>query len=169
MTYFRTVKVGAAAGLYQIFLESGAESGMLLTRTYTRAEASRSSDRELLPYMASLLSRWESAPAASPPEPSRSRVGNTLTERERDILVMISQGFSNKRIARTPGPTGDGEVARQAYLFEAGRQLPHRGRVSPDRSGCCDVRRFVRHPPSTHRLLPRPGIVRGAMLSDLPG
>ena len=74
---------------------------MLLTRTYTRVEASRSSDRELLPYMASLLSRWESAPAASPPEPSRSRVGNTLTERERDILVMISQGFSNKRIART--------------------------------------------------------------------
>jgi ATP/maltotriose-dependent transcriptional regulator MalT len=99
--FLRTVKVGAAAGLYQVFLEGGAESGMLLRRAWTRVEASRSPDRELLPYVASLLSRWESAPAADPSAPSRSRAGNTLTARERDILAMISQGFSNKRIART--------------------------------------------------------------------
>jgi DNA-binding NarL/FixJ family response regulator len=49
----------------------------------------------------SLLSRWEAAPAADPSAPSRSRAGNTLTARERDILAMISHVFSNKRIART--------------------------------------------------------------------
>jgi ATP/maltotriose-dependent transcriptional regulator MalT len=99
--FSRTLKVGAATGLYQLFLEGGAESGMLLRRAYVRTEAAGSSDRELLPYVGSLLSRWESVPAADPAALSRSRAGNTLTGRERDILAMISQGFANKRIART--------------------------------------------------------------------
>jgi DNA-binding CsgD family transcriptional regulator len=99
--FSRTLRVGAAAGLYQIFLEGGAEAGMLLRRAYVRTEAAGSSDRELLPYVGSLLARWESAPAADPSAPSRSRTGNTLTARERAILAMISQGFANKRIART--------------------------------------------------------------------
>jgi LuxR family maltose regulon positive regulatory protein len=99
--FFRTLKVGAAAGLYQVFLEGGAESGMLLKRGYGRTEAAGSSDHELLFYVGSLLSRWESGPAADPSAPSRSRTGNTLTARERHILAMISHGFSNKRIART--------------------------------------------------------------------
>ncbi len=99
--FSRTLKVGAAAGLYQIFLGGGAESGMLLRRAYVRAGAAGSSDRELLPYVGSLLSRWESAPAAGPSALSNSRAGSTLTARERDILATISQGFSNKRIART--------------------------------------------------------------------
>jgi ATP/maltotriose-dependent transcriptional regulator MalT len=98
--FFRTIKLGAAAGLYQVFLEGGPESGLLLRRAYARVEKSPSADRELLPYLASLLSRWESAPAATPPAPSRNRAGNTMTEREGDVLSMISQGFSNKRIAR---------------------------------------------------------------------
>src|SRR5260370_18500442 len=74
---------------------------MLVRRAYVRVEAAGSSDRELLPYVGSLLSRWESAPAADPSAPSRSRVGNPLAARERDILAMITHGFSNKRTART--------------------------------------------------------------------
>jgi ATP/maltotriose-dependent transcriptional regulator MalT len=99
--FFRTIKVGAAAGLYQAFLDGGAESGVLLRRAYARVEAAGSLDRELLPYVGSLLCRWEAAPATDPSRPSRSRTGSTLTARERDILTMISQGASNKHIART--------------------------------------------------------------------
>ena len=99
--FSRTLRVGAAAGLYQVFLERGAESGVLLRRAYARIEAAGSLDRDLLPYVGSLLSRWESAPAAGPSAPSGSRASSTLTARERDILAMISQGFANKQIART--------------------------------------------------------------------
>jgi DNA-binding NarL/FixJ family response regulator len=37
---------------------------------------------------------------SSPAQPKR-HVSNALTARERDVLVMISQGFANKRIARS--------------------------------------------------------------------
>jgi LuxR family maltose regulon positive regulatory protein len=37
----------------------------------------------------------------APHKRRRGRVNDTLTARERDVLAMISQGFPNKRIART--------------------------------------------------------------------
>jgi DNA-binding NarL/FixJ family response regulator len=97
----QTIKAGAAAGLYQVFLERGAGLGVLLRRAYSRAEASDSPDREVLPIVGSLLSRWEARGASDPSAQPNSRVGNTLTARERDILALIGRGFSNKSIART--------------------------------------------------------------------
>jgi LuxR family maltose regulon positive regulatory protein len=47
----------------------------------------------------SLLARWNARHAAS--RSRQTHVSTPLTARERDILGMISQGFSNKRIART--------------------------------------------------------------------
>jgi len=99
--FFHTVKAAAAAGLNQVFQEGGPESGTLLKRAYARASASASTDREILPFVGSLLSRWDARDAAGPPERPRGRVSDTLTARERDVLGMISQGFANKRIART--------------------------------------------------------------------
>src|SRR5260370_33577410 len=114
---------------------------MLVRRAYVRVEAAGSSDRELLPYVGSLLSRWESAPAADPSAPSRSRAGNTLTARERDILARISHGFSNKRSARTlqispePVKTHDKRIfcklaasSRTDDASRAGSHGPFRGR-----------------------------------------
>jgi ATP/maltotriose-dependent transcriptional regulator MalT len=98
--FFHTVRVGATAGLYQTFLDAGAGVGMLLRRAYERAEVPESPDREVLPYLGSLLSRWDQRLAGGRPAQSDSRVSDTITARERDILVMISQGSSNKRIAR---------------------------------------------------------------------
>jgi LuxR family maltose regulon positive regulatory protein len=98
--FFHTVRVGATAGLYQTFLDAGAGVGMLLRRAYERAEVPGSPDREVLPYLGSLLSRWDQRLAGGRPAQSDSRVSDTITARERDILVMISQGSSNKRIAR---------------------------------------------------------------------
>ena len=99
--FFHTVKAAAVAGLYQVFLEGGPGSGMLLRRAYARAAAPASTDRDVLPFVGSLLSRWDARHAGSPPAQPKRRVSDTLTARERDVLAMISQGFANKRIART--------------------------------------------------------------------
>ena len=98
--FFHTVKAGAVAGLYQTFLDAGPEVGTLLRRAYERAEVPESPDREVLPYLGSLLSRWDRRIAGGRPIQSDNRVSDAITTRERDILAMISQGSSNKRIAR---------------------------------------------------------------------
>jgi ATP/maltotriose-dependent transcriptional regulator MalT len=97
--FFHTLKVGGAAGLWQVFLEGGPGSGVLLRRAYCQIEAPGSSDRELLPFVESLLARWDARHAAK--RCAQTGASDLLTARERDILGMISQGFSNKRIART--------------------------------------------------------------------
>jgi ATP/maltotriose-dependent transcriptional regulator MalT len=99
--FFRTVKAAAAAGLYQVFLEGAPESVMLLKRAYARAAAPASVDREILPFVGSLLSRWDARHVGSSPAPPERRVSDTLTARERTVLIMINQGFANKHIART--------------------------------------------------------------------
>lgn len=98
--FFQTIKAGAAAGLYQIFLEGAAGLGILLRRAYSRVETPGSKDREVLPFVGSLLSRWDARHTdGRSGKPSR-RFGDTLSAREHDILKMISQGRSNKSIAR---------------------------------------------------------------------
>jgi LuxR family maltose regulon positive regulatory protein len=99
--FFHTVKVAAVAGLYQVFLEGGPGLDTLLRRAYARAAAPMSTDRDVLPFVGSLLSRWDARYTGSPAEQPSRRVSATLTARERDVLAMISQGFANKRIART--------------------------------------------------------------------
>jgi len=63
-------------------------------------EAPRSRDREGSPFAASLLSRGEARPAGDQPVEPASHGSGGLTARERDILAMIGQGGSNKRVAR---------------------------------------------------------------------
>jgi ATP/maltotriose-dependent transcriptional regulator MalT len=99
--FFHTVKAAAAAGLYQVFLEGGPGSGMLLRRAYAQTAAPASTDRDVLPFVGSLLSRWDARDVGSSPAQPKRRVSDTLTARERDVLAMIGQGFVNKRIART--------------------------------------------------------------------
>jgi ATP/maltotriose-dependent transcriptional regulator MalT len=99
--FFNTVRAGAAAGLYQIFLEGGAELGMLLRQAYWRAESAGPADREVLPFVGSVLSRWDAHHAGGGPARPRSRINTTLTARECDILVLVGQGSCNKAIART--------------------------------------------------------------------
>ena len=60
-----------------------------------------SKDRALQPFVGSLLSQWDARYAGDSAAPPRGRVSDPLTARERDVLAMISQGLSNKRIART--------------------------------------------------------------------
>jgi ATP/maltotriose-dependent transcriptional regulator MalT len=98
--FFHTLTSGAATGLYQVFLEQGRRSADLLRRAYDRADAADSPDREVLPFVGSLLSRWEANHATGATIRPASAISDTLTVRERDILGRIGQGLPNKRIAR---------------------------------------------------------------------
>jgi ATP/maltotriose-dependent transcriptional regulator MalT len=60
-----------------------------------------SKDRELPLSVRGLLSQWDARYAGGGAAQPSSRVSDPLTTRERDVLAMISQGLSNKRIART--------------------------------------------------------------------
>jgi len=52
------------------------------------------------PFFGSLLSQWNARYADNGAAQPRHRVSDPLTARERDVLAMMSQGCSNKRIAR---------------------------------------------------------------------
>lgn len=60
-----------------------------------------SKDRELPPFVGNLLSQWDAGYSGDRSAQSGSRVKEALTPRECDVFAMISQGFSNKHIART--------------------------------------------------------------------
>jgi len=62
--------------------------------------AARSTACEVLPFPEGRPSRCDARPGHGRSAPFSGLVGATLTDRERDILAMISQGLSNKRIAR---------------------------------------------------------------------
>jgi ATP/maltotriose-dependent transcriptional regulator MalT len=98
--FFHTIKLGANAGLYQVFIERRGGSGMLLRRAYDRADSANSMDREVLPFVGSLLSRWGARHAENAFVQPPSVIGDTMTARERDILARIGDGLSNKGIAR---------------------------------------------------------------------
>ena len=90
-----------------------------------------SKDRKLPPFVGSLLSKWDARHADDGAVQPGSRISDPLTARERDVLEKISQGLSNKRVARALEISHrDSEIARKAYLFEAGGQHPHRGGIS---------------------------------------
>jgi ATP/maltotriose-dependent transcriptional regulator MalT len=95
--FLQAIKSGAGAGLHQIFFEHEAASGPLLQRAYDRVEAPGSADREILPLVGSLLSRWNARAATNRVE---ARISDVLTNRERDILYRIGQGMPNKQVAR---------------------------------------------------------------------
>jgi DNA-binding CsgD family transcriptional regulator len=60
-------------------------------------EMPASKHRKILPFPESLLARWDAGYAGDRSAQPNSPV---LTPREHDVLAMISQGFSNKCIAR---------------------------------------------------------------------
>jgi len=65
-----------------------------------RVEAPGSNRREARPGGGLLRSEWDSSYAVARSAQPGSRVSDTLTTREREVLAMISEGFTNKRIAR---------------------------------------------------------------------
>jgi len=94
----QTLKSGAVAGLFQVFIERSAEIEPLLRRLYSRLEGRSSLHPPVLPLIGSLLSHI--AARARAPAPSARPIGDRLSAREQDILERLNQGLSNKAIAR---------------------------------------------------------------------
>ncbi len=76
----------------QVFVEGGAGLGMLLTESRSRMEPLEPTEHRPLTFM---KNRGNGAIQPS------SFAGDAITARERDVLSMIGQGYSNKRVART--------------------------------------------------------------------
>jgi DNA-binding CsgD family transcriptional regulator len=69
-----------------------------LVAVIPREETLGSKNREVASFAASRLSGWDAGSAGDHSAQLSGR--DKLTARERDVLAMISQGLSNKRIAR---------------------------------------------------------------------
>jgi len=76
----------------QVFVEGGAGLGMLLTESRSRVEPLEPTEHRPLTFMRNR--------GNGTIQPSSS-AGDAITARERDVLSMIGQGYSNKRVART--------------------------------------------------------------------
>jgi LuxR family maltose regulon positive regulatory protein len=93
--------LGAAclAGLYQVFIDGGSEMDDLLLSAYARTQQPGEACRDLVPYIGSVLAR-RAARNADNHEPRVSlRAGDALSNRECDVLRLVGNGLSNKRIA----------------------------------------------------------------------
>jgi LuxR family maltose regulon positive regulatory protein len=76
-----------------------------------------SKDREFPPFVGSLFSGWDAHYAGDGAGQPSSGVSDPLTARERDVLAMISQGLSNKRVARALGISPETVKSHVKHIF----------------------------------------------------
>jgi ATP/maltotriose-dependent transcriptional regulator MalT len=98
--FLGALSLGCFAGVYQAFVDGGSEMDPLLLRAYDHTHRPGAAFRELLPYIGSLVALDKARSARR--HAARATMGSSegLSVRERDILILVGQGFSNKRIAR---------------------------------------------------------------------
>jgi ATP/maltotriose-dependent transcriptional regulator MalT len=96
--------MGAAAGLYRTFVDGG-EAMLRLLRWLDEVRVDADGIGELRPYLRSLIAAFPQRAATPPSARYRHRSGETLSARERQSLLLISHGQSNKRIAKDLGVT----------------------------------------------------------------
>jgi LuxR family transcriptional regulator, maltose regulon positive regulatory protein len=95
------LRVGAARGLYRLFIDAGAPVIRLLQTLHDDPERLGAHAKALHGYIGLLLRGAAPAPARTETSPSRRHA--PLSRREKAILRMIADGMSNKRIAQSLG------------------------------------------------------------------
>ena len=93
-------------------------SSVLKLADFTPATQPSPSARAPFPASAeSLFPRWNADLAAGRREPPVPDVSDSLTARERDVLVMMSRGCSNKHIARIFGISPETVKSHAKHIF----------------------------------------------------
>lgn len=95
-----SLELGASTGLYQVFLGRGERFRFVLTHLYERRLPSGMGNVLILPYIGSLLEQYKMQDSSTDKSNAVPRSTGSLSGREREILRLISQGQSNKRIAQ---------------------------------------------------------------------
>ncbi|TXI05089.1 MAG: hypothetical protein E6Q76_11630 [Rhizobium sp.] len=97
----KALRLGAILGFFQIFIDEGAVVGNIVRRLHDNALKPGSDTRDILVHAGGLISSYANAAPSAPKPMSRSNSYDCLSAREHDILKLVSQGLSNKRIAQT--------------------------------------------------------------------
>ena len=96
----RTLEVGATLGMYEMFIDCSSQVTQLLPDAYERAGTRGNGRAALLPYIGSLLSRWQTYETGRPRAAPANRAPGPLSQREQHVLKLIGSGLSNKQIAQ---------------------------------------------------------------------
>ena len=99
----RAIGLGATGGLYRVFLDGGKATRDLLAWLYERRVNGTSALAGLKPYVRNLLDGFPEQTADKAGARTKHRSGESLSPRERHIVSLMSNGLSNKRIARELG------------------------------------------------------------------
>jgi ATP/maltotriose-dependent transcriptional regulator MalT len=95
----QSLQIGARAGVYQTFVDAGAQVAELMRSLCHSELRDNRLPRELGPYIDSILADRTRQRARTSPNRT-SRFTESLSPRERSVLRSMSRGLSNKRIAQ---------------------------------------------------------------------
>jgi len=99
-SFGRVLNTAVSAGVYGTILDEGQDVGPLLIAFHERAEWTSSSG-ELMAYVTRLIAGWQSRYGSQTSQMARPVLSELLSNREGEILRLITQGLSNKEIAQT--------------------------------------------------------------------
>jgi LuxR family transcriptional regulator, maltose regulon positive regulatory protein len=91
--------------------------GLNLATLISGTGTAASKAREFPPFVGSLFSGSDARNVGDGVGQPNSRVSDPLTARERDVLAMISQGLSNKRVARALGISPETVKSHVKHIF----------------------------------------------------
>jgi LuxR family maltose regulon positive regulatory protein len=103
MEAFRNVlSVAEPAGVHRTILDTGPETGLLLSQSREVLEG-REATPSQLSYIDRLLDGWRTLYERGPRQGRDRPTADSLTARERGILELIAEGHSNREIAKSLG------------------------------------------------------------------
>jgi LuxR family maltose regulon positive regulatory protein len=117
------LRVGAVRGLRMIFIDADPPIVALLERLYAALPTDDAQLSDLRPYIAALLGSQVSVKAENPATASY----RALSRRQIELLQMIADGMSNKRIAQSLGiaPETVKSYAKSIFVKLAARTRAH--------------------------------------------